>query len=275
MEDRVVRSPIPIEVEWTDEEANLYQAIDSWQRTRAKQLKIPAGFAIQMPMRLASTCLPAARDRVLKLARAGSAPLDEIWEEDEYDDGDEAEVAGGFDDAPTTEVVDAARGSVTSTRSSIGSSRNSRRSSRKASESSVFTFSRPVVAYLHRRLSEYFRTEVVHGGIHKDLRGPLMRRFRNHEFDVLVASRVASEGLDFEFCSAVVNYDLPWNPMEVEQRIGRIDRFGQTEQKVFVLNFHTPGTIETDIVFRCSIGSACSRTRSASSIRSCGRCSRT
>jgi superfamily II DNA/RNA helicase len=77
-----------------------------------------------------------------------------------------------------------------------------------------------------------------------------MRRFRNHEFDVLVASRVASEGLDFEFCSAIVNYDLPWNPMEVEQRIGRIDRFGQEETRVRVVNFHSPGTIETEIIFR-------------------------
>ena len=77
-----------------------------------------------------------------------------------------------------------------------------------------------------------------------------MARFRAKDFDVMLASRVASEGLDFEFCSAVVNYDLPWNPMEVEQRIGRIDRFGQSEEKVVILNFHTPGTIETDIIER-------------------------
>ena len=90
----------------------------------------------------------------------------------------------------------------------------------------------------------------MHGGVPSDERPELIARFRRGEFDVLLASRVASEGLDFEFCSAVVNYDLPWNPMEVEQRIGRIDRFGQTEDKILILNFHTPGTIETDIVDR-------------------------
>ena len=79
---------------------------------------------------------------------------------------------------------------------------------------------------------------------------PMPRDFRSGAFEILLASRVASEGLDFEFCAAVVNYDLPWNPMEVEQRIGRIDRIGQVEKKIGVLNFHTPGTIETDIIER-------------------------
>jgi hypothetical protein len=60
-----------------------------------------------------------------------------------------------------------------------------------------------------------------------------------------------------------VNYDVPWNPMKLEQRIGRLDRFGQQHEKIFILNFHVPGTIETDMfgrlysrinVFRESIG---------------------
>ncbi len=115
----------------------------------------------------------------------------------------------------------------------------------------LFTFSRAALAYLQDRLSAHVRLAVLHGDIRGDHRHDIMRRFRAHEFDVLAASRVASEGLDFEFCSAVVNWDLPWNPMEVEQRIGRIDRFGQTEDKVLILNFHTPGTIESDIIERC------------------------
>src|SRR5262249_51966693 len=89
-----------------------------------------------------------------------------------------------------------------------------------------------------------------HGGIPSRNRGRIMGDFRSGAFDILLATRVASEGLDFEFCSAVVNYDLPWNPMEVEQRIGRIDRIGQAEKVIGVLNFHTPGTIETEIVGR-------------------------
>ena len=114
----------------------------------------------------------------------------------------------------------------------------------------VFTFFRPVVAYLHQRLRDGFRVEVLHGAVPSRDRLRRIADFRDGRFDVMLATRVASEGLDFEFCSVVVNYDLPWNPMELEQRIGRIDRFGQESDKVYILNFATPGTIETDIIDR-------------------------
>ena len=69
--------------------------------------------------------------------------------------------------------------------------------------------------------------------------------------DVLLSSEVGCEGLDYEFCSRLVNYDIPWNPMRIEQRIGRIDRFGQKSEKVQIYNFITPGTIEERIFSRC------------------------
>ena len=69
--------------------------------------------------------------------------------------------------------------------------------------------------------------------------------------DVLLSSEVGCEGLDYEFCDRLVNYDIPWNPMRIEQRIGRIDRFGQTSEKVLIYNFITPGTVEERIYFRC------------------------
>ena len=52
------------------------------------------------------------------------------------------------------------------------------------------------------------------------------RRFRLGEADILLCTDAAAEGLNFQFCGALVNYDMPWNPMRVEQRIGRIDRLG-------------------------------------------------
>jgi hypothetical protein len=61
---------------------------------------------------------------------------------------------------------------------------------------------------------------------------------------VLLATDAASEGLNLQACSWLVNYDMPWNPMRVEQRIGRIDRIGQQEPVVEVRNYFVPGTIE-------------------------------
>ena len=73
------------------------------------------------------------------------------------------------------------------------------------------------------------------------------RRFRAGEADVLLCTDAAAEGLNFQFCGAVVNYDMPWNPMRVEQRIGRIDRLGQEHPRIRIVNLHYEGTVETDV----------------------------
>jgi len=73
------------------------------------------------------------------------------------------------------------------------------------------------------------------------------RRFRDGEADVLLCTDAAAEGLNFQFCGAMVNYDMPWNPMRVEQRIGRIDRLGQQHPIIRIVNLHYEGTVETDV----------------------------
>ena len=64
---------------------------------------------------------------------------------------------------------------------------------------------------------------------------------------VLVSTEAGGEGRNFQFAHILVNYDLPWNPMRVEQRIGRVDRIGQ-EHPVTIFNFHVQGTIEGRIL---------------------------
>ena len=73
------------------------------------------------------------------------------------------------------------------------------------------------------------------------------RRFRDREADILLCTDAAAEGLNFQFCGAVINYDMPWNPMRVEQRIGRIDRVGQAHATIRIVNLHYEGTVETDV----------------------------
>ena len=78
-------------------------------------------------------------------------------------------------------------------------------------------------------------------------RDEVKRRFREGEADLLLCTDAAAEGLNFQFCGALVNYDMPWNPMRVEQRIGRIDRLGQAHSAIRIVSLHYEGTVETDV----------------------------
>lgn len=68
-----------------------------------------------------------------------------------------------------------------------------------------------------------------------DMRAALVDEFR-HRATIMIATEAAAEGINLQFCSLVVNYDLPWNPQRIEQRIGRCHRYGQ-KHDVVVINF--------------------------------------
>lgn len=69
-----------------------------------------------------------------------------------------------------------------------------------------------------------------------DIRHALVDAFKSEDYDIMIATEAAAEGINLQFCSMVVNYDLPWNPQRIEQRIGRCHRYGQ-EYDVVVVNF--------------------------------------
>ena len=77
----------------------------------------------------------------------------------------------------------------------------------------------------------------------------IKQRLKARAIKFLVCTDAASEGLNFQFCGLLVNYDLPWNPMKVEQRIGRIDRIGQRFPKIRVINLAYLDTVEADVYF--------------------------
>ncbi|MEV0686623.1 SNF2-related protein [Nocardia sp. NPDC050378] len=100
------------------------------------------------------------------------------------------------------------------------------------------------------------RVGLVHGGIPDDQRRDLRARFAKDKnatdaIDVFLSSEVGTEGLDYQFCDALVNYDLPWNPMRIEQRIGRIDRRGQKSESIAIKNLVVSGTVDAVIFERC------------------------
>lgn len=81
-------------------------------------------------------------------------------------------------------------------------------------------------------------------------REEVKRRFIAGDIDVLLCTDAAAEGLNLQTADLLVNFDLPWNPMKVEQRIGRIDRIGQRHDKIHVANFAYPGTAEEEVYVR-------------------------
>ena len=78
-------------------------------------------------------------------------------------------------------------------------------------------------------------TDQISGSPTADMRAALVDYFRN-EASILIATEAASEGINLQFCNLIVNYDLPWNPQRIEQRIGRCHRYGQ-KYDVVVVNF--------------------------------------
>lgn len=112
----------------------------------------------------------------------------------------------------------------------------------------VFTQFRETQELLSRRLKqEGIENVKFHGQLTPGRRRNALEEFRSTAKDapqVLVATDSGSEGLNLQFAHVLVNYDLPWNPMRVEQRIGRVHRIGQDASQVIILNLAVADTIE-------------------------------
>ncbi|REE84441.1 helicase-like protein [Paenibacillus taihuensis] len=111
----------------------------------------------------------------------------------------------------------------------------------------IFTEYRATQEYL----LNYFRANNMvavpyRGGMNRGKKDWMMDLFRGRA-QVLIATEAGGEGINLQFCSNMINFDLPWNPMRVEQRIGRVHRLGQTSD-VRIYNLCTIGTIEEHIV---------------------------
>src|SRR6266498_230048 len=104
------------------------------------------------------------------------------------------------------------------------------------------------LAQREERVRALDRAPIVYWGAHATPeRDKRIRAFQQDERSVLIATRAGSEGRNLQFCNVLVNYDLPWNPMVVEQRIGRLHRIGQTRE-VHIVNLAARGTIESYIL---------------------------
>jgi superfamily II DNA or RNA helicase len=113
----------------------------------------------------------------------------------------------------------------------------------------IFTESRDTLDYLERRIHSWgYAVNTIHGGMKLDDRINAEKVFKT-ETQVLVATEAAGEGINLQFCHLMINYDLPWNPNRLEQRMGRIHRYGQTKE-VFVFNLVATDTREGMVLNR-------------------------
>ncbi|HLR01337.1 MAG TPA: SNF2-related protein [Virgibacillus sp.] len=111
----------------------------------------------------------------------------------------------------------------------------------------IFTEFRATQIYLQWMLQQHNITSVPFTGGFKAGKKDWMRSLFKEKAQVLIATEAAGEGINLQFCNHLINYDLPWNPMRVEQRIGRIHRYGQ-EKDVYIYNFAIKNTIEEHIM---------------------------
>ncbi|MBC7543121.1 MAG: DEAD/DEAH box helicase [Candidatus Sericytochromatia bacterium] len=95
--------------------------------------------------------------------------------------------------------------------------------------------------------SQGHRVTIFHGGLSGSQRRQALNTFREHG-GIFLSSEAGGQGLNLQFCHQLVNYDIPWNPTRLEQRIGRVHRYGQT-QTVQIFNFSMRDTIEEYILW--------------------------
>lgn len=111
----------------------------------------------------------------------------------------------------------------------------------------IFTEFRATQMFLQWYLGQFNISSVPFRGGFKQGKKDWMKELFKNKSQVLIATEAGGEGINLQFCSHLINYDLPWNPMRLEQRIGRIHRLGQQED-VHIYNFATKNTIEEHIL---------------------------
>lgn len=252
--ERVLRDVTVFEADMSPVERDLYQAITEGTREYALINGIEHGFLLSTPQRMVASS-PAALLRTWRDDIADADAMSVTADEADEDEDRIADASSGlrrylasrvlrdFDpgelarqDSKFTELKDVLKKLLLEDRES---------------KAIVFTTYRGTARYLVDRLSaENVEAGLLMGGAEFDKEAVVNAFREDRTCRVLVCTDVAAEGVDLQFCRLVVNYDLPWNPMRIEQRIGRIDRIGQRSKRILVWNFVHKETIDALILTR-------------------------
>lgn len=252
---RVERRAVTLKVQLTDPERDIYTRISLRLRERAQGTRGVALFTEIARQRRMASCMVAALQGWEETGDLEEVLWDDLGVSVDLDDADETYRS---EHAPVDDTATIARGAdyraieshdskyrqlVTFLRDLLAKN--------PGEKVVLFAFFRGTLAYLKRRLGrDGIRPGLIQGGM-GDAKWDVIADFRSPSGpSVLLSSEVGSEGIDLQFCRFVINYDLPWNPMKVEQRIGRIDRLGQAADTIFIVNVVLEDTVEDRILDR-------------------------
>ncbi len=253
---RVIRDAVPEYIEMSSLEEEFYNSVTDSVSEYCEGRDISKGFLLTTPQRQIASCMPAA-------LRA--------WKNRVREEGIDVELYGDFGWEELDKNAEASLGPLTAhlvaKADELGSYELLKQCDSKYQRLEeilkqffrdhpdekliIFTYFRQTIFYLEERLQEAgINPKILMGGM-KESKDDAVRHFEEDpSIRVLISSEVASEGIDLQPCRVLINYDLPWNPMKVEQRIGRIDRIGQQAKKITIWNLFYADTVDARIYRR-------------------------
>ena len=247
---RVERTPSSEMVKLSAPEKLFYEKVTNLIREYSLNNDSHEGFLLVMPQRQMSSSMPAA---LLEWQNRGGFTAEQMYEDIGVDNTDTE--LGPL----TQELVNEAfeMGNYEELKENDSKYKRLRKIviaylNKHVKEKIVlFAYFRPTLKYLQERLTaDGISCALLMGG-QKTNKHEILRDFQKDGGpQILLSSEVASEGVDLQFSKVLINYDLPWNPMKIEQRIGRIDRLGQKASKILIWNLFYEDTIDERIYTR-------------------------
>jgi superfamily II DNA or RNA helicase len=262
-EGRVQREALVIRAEMSKVESAFYNAVTDKVREYCSWMDVSEGFMLTIPQRQISSSMAAACKGWLSRVADIEPDEEQLYELDVVD-GQEPDKPKKSHEQPKKKMGDLLSELVNISRE-VGNVEELRKHDSKYRElvTSVkrywkanpskkvvlFAFYKNTLHYLAERLREDgVESVVLHGGMDKQ---QALKTFEDPAGpSILLSSEVASEGVDLQFSSLLINYDLPWNPSKIEQRIGRIDRIGQESPKILIWNFIYAETVDDRVYSR-------------------------
>ena len=252
LENRVIRQAQSISLEFTPEEREFYEAVTESVQKRMEGFagNSFSGFAVMMPQRMMASSIPAMVEHYRQYSELDEDLLDAmgVLSDDLNSDEKNGEIWLSLEQVVKEWDLNHPDSKYEKLREVL----ENRFNREPQVKIIIFSFFKKTLQYLHRRLAkEGFAPLKIDGSVPMEERQEIILNFRTDPGRrILLSSEVGSEGIDLQFCRVMVNYDLPWNPMKVEQRIGRIDRIGQKAERINILNFAVARTIEEKILSR-------------------------